>query len=105
MREAPLTVNALCERWGCSPTFVYTEMRKGRLPWAQIGKNRLVLMEDVLAYELTARRGSSPPASPATCEESPTSLSDQPAGDPTASSPRRMTQAAQKLRLRTSAQP
>jgi excisionase family DNA binding protein len=49
------TVREVAERTGLSRTFLFSEIKVGRLPSLKIGKNRLIHVNDETAY-LAAHR-------------------------------------------------
>ena len=53
MTEKPYTVARLAEHWGCSDTFVYSEIERGNLPAFRLGGKLIrIRPEAVEAYEL-----------------------------------------------------
>ena len=62
MTEKPYTVALLAERWGCSTTFVYEQIKCGALPAFKLGaKLYRIRHQNVEAYELRHETVPIPP--------------------------------------------
>lgn len=55
VEKITLTVSEMAARTGLSRTFLFGEIKEGRLPSLKIGKHRLIHVADEAAY-LTAHR-------------------------------------------------
>jgi excisionase family DNA binding protein len=53
-----LSIREFCHRYGIGRTTAYSEMAEGRLVYCQVGRRRLIRLDDAEAWALSIRQPS-----------------------------------------------